>query len=82
MQDGCAAQKNTERALRRMQEGWTARKNKVKALRRIQDGWRVKKNAGSFESLEKCRMLGGLAKCRKVGGLRRMGRYYLNSFFV
>ena len=65
-----------------MQEGWITRKNIERAVRRIQDGWGAKKNAGSFESLEKCRMLGGLAKCRKVGGLRRMGRYYLNSFFV
>ena len=38
----------------------------------MQEGYRAKKNAGSFESLEKCRMLGGLEKCRKVGGLRRM----------
>ena len=55
-----------------MQEGWTAQKNIERALIRIQNGWRAKKNAGSFESLEKCRMLGGLEKCRKVGGLRRM----------
>ena len=43
-----------------------------RALRRIQDGRKAKKYAGSFESLEKCRMLGGLEKCRKVGGLRRL----------
>ena len=55
-----------------MTVGWTARKNIERALRRIQDGWRAKKNAGSFESLEKCRMLGGLEKCRKVGELRKV----------
>ena len=56
--------------LKRMEEGWTARNNIERAPRRIQDGWRAKKNAGSFESLEKYRMLGGLEKCRKVVGLR------------
>ena len=37
----------------------------------MQEGYKTKKNAGSFESLEKCSMLGGLEKCRKVDWLKR-----------
>ena len=34
----------------------------------MQEGYRAKKNAGNFESLEKCRMLGGLENAGRLVG--------------